>query len=233
MRRGNPAKLEVRCLPFLVVFLQKGNLLLEDGKLRQPNSIAKERLLDFVLRHTCTCMLTRARHQIKEALEDVRVSLLGYSFQCAVVAWFLLPSLRRDCCRPKDLTVAKMRGGDQGVLIAVMQRCNSEEIASFLARDHISSCDPCGSDVRIDVGEPFGLRSWPRQFVDVDRWTWRPDFPDPLAPKRHYHNVGSSRCPFCFFVYVARVSRIAFDFVFCCSSITRTSLPCLRSAAHA
>ena len=49
-----------------------------------------------------------------------------------------------------------------------------DTLEKALASAHIASCDPRGSDVRIDVGEPFDLRSWPRRPIDVDRWKWRP-----------------------------------------------------------
>ena len=40
--------------------------------------------------------------------------------------------------------------------------------------------------MRIDVGEPFDLRSWPRRPIDVDRWAWRPVL---QTRWKHPHNI--------------------------------------------
>ena len=74
----------------------------------------------------------------------------------------------------RQLTPAEMRGSDQRVPPGVLRGTSGGELQRALARAHIASCDPRGSDVRIDVGEPFDLRSWPRRPIDVDRWTWQP-----------------------------------------------------------
>ena len=149
-------------------------MISHNGRLRQPNALEKERLLDFAPRHTLTCMPTRARSQNAQQLEDARVSLLGDSFQCLCVAQLLMPMLVTRGYAPKHLTPSEMRGSDLQVPAGQMQGASKQELEKALARANIASCDPRGSDVRIDVGEPFDLRSWPRRPIGVDRWAWRP-----------------------------------------------------------
>ena len=153
---------------------KENNMITQNGKLRQPSALEKERLLDFAPRHTVTAMPTRARTQSVQQLEDVRVSLLGDSFQCVCVAQLLMPMLMKRGYAPKHLTPAEMRGSDTHTPAGRLQGASMDTLEKALASAHIASCDPRGSDVRIDVGEPFDLRSWPRRPIDVDRWKWRP-----------------------------------------------------------
>ena len=149
-------------------------MLRERGQLRQPSALEKEKLLDFAPRHTMTCMPTRARSQMGKALEDVRVSLLGDSFQCMCVAQLLLPMFVMYGYAARHLTPAEMRGSDQHVPRGPMRGRTNDLLERDLARAHIAACDPRGSDVRIDIGEPFDVRSWPRRPIDVQRWNWKP-----------------------------------------------------------
>ena len=162
---------DFRFSPYLY---KEQNMISENGKLRQPNALEKEKLLDFAPRHTLTCMPTRARNQQQRELEDTRVSLLGDSFQCLCVAQLLMPMLVRRGYATEHLTPAQMRGSDLKVSPGLLRGASGGELQKALARAHIASCDPRGSDVRIDVGEPFDLRSWPRRPIDVDRWNWQP-----------------------------------------------------------
>ena len=148
-------------------------MISHNGRLRQPNALEKERLLDFAPRHTLTCMPTRARSQSVQQLEDVRASLLGDSFQCLCVAQLLMPMLMSRGYAPAHLSPAVMRGSDTEVPAGQLQGASKAELEKALAGAHIASCDPRGSDVRIDIGEPFDLRSWPRRPIDVDRWKWK------------------------------------------------------------
>ena len=149
-------------------------MISEGGRLRQPNALEKELLLGFAPRHTLTCLPTRARNSQKQLLDDSRTALLGDSFQCLCVAQLLQPMLQSYGYMSRQLTPAEMRCSDQRVPPGVLRGTSGGELQRALARAHIASCDPRGSDVRIDVGEPFDLSSWPRRPIDVDRWTWQP-----------------------------------------------------------
>ena len=113
-------------------------MITQNGKMRQPTALEKERLLDFAPRHTVTAMPTRARTQSVQQLEDVRVSLLGDSFQCVCVAQLLMPMLAARGYAPKHLAPAEMRGADTHTPAGRLQGASMAELGKALASAHIS-----------------------------------------------------------------------------------------------
>ena len=65
------------------------NMISGAGGPRLPSAEERELLLDFPARHSLVCRPTSARKAGPSALSQCRMSLLGNSFQCGVVAWLI------------------------------------------------------------------------------------------------------------------------------------------------
>ena len=166
-------------------FKDKNCVLQADGFMRPPTSNEREVLLDFEPRHTITCLPTSARKQRPQELEDLRCSLLGNSFACAVVAWILA-----HWAQPAGLIAnvpsiqtmrAKSSRGRQEEESAGRFVCK-KALESAEARQHPSvrlvhhllrSTDARGSDIRVDTDQMTRPGAWPRKPLDVTRWLWQ------------------------------------------------------------
>ena len=141
--------------------------VVQDGALRTPNSEEREVLMDFVPRHTITAKPTRWRKQHASDLEACRCALVGNSFQCSTVAWFLAHWAVHTQYLPRVPTVVEMREA------ACHTSVESGDAAVELNKLLVQHADVRGSDVRLDTNELMRPDLWPRRPINVDQWSWR------------------------------------------------------------
>ena len=170
------------------------------GHHRVPNSSEREVLMDFALDHTMVaCSSSHIKNHYRDS-EVQRISLLGSSFQCGVVAWILQPFLEERGFLDRTFSVSEIRASlpilwaarslqrplavDESFGAAV-----GRPVEVLLASAYIQRADHRGSDVRLASGALFRPDVWPRIPVTTSHWRWRTIIAFPFQFEAHINEL--------------------------------------------
>ena len=123
-------------------------------------------------------VVKKGQHIGKDALEDLRCSLICNSFCCSVVAWFFGQALSSIGILPKAPTMSQCwgeLGDEEAEKLDTWGPSGGQDsqLDKEVMRHIVRAAMYRGSDVRLATGVLVSPGIWPRKALCTDRWQWK------------------------------------------------------------